>query len=199
MSSIEATPAPRYWRSLEELSDSPEVREMVAREYPGQTWESLPPATRRQFMKVMGASLALAGLAGCRWPKENIVPFARPTDYIPGVPLQYATAMEISGVASGLLVTSYDGRPTKVDGNPLHPQNRGGSDAFTQASVLELYDPSRSQVPMRRDGAQRLASTWDDFGAFRGGAPRFGPQDPERGFFVGESRADAGAPARTVP
>ncbi len=139
---------------------------MLAREFPSEPWESLPPATRRQFLKVMGASLALAGLAGCRWPREEIVPFARPAGYTPGVPLQYATAMELGGAASGLLVTSYDGRPIKIEGNPSHPTNLGAADAITQASVLDLYDPARSRAVIRRQGGQRLAPGWADFAGF---------------------------------
>jgi MoCo/4Fe-4S cofactor protein with predicted Tat translocation signal len=161
MSSVERTD--RYWRSLGERADTPEFREMLAREYPNEPWEALPPATRRSFLKVMGASLALAGLAGCRYPKEEIVPFARPAGYTPGVALQYATAMELGGVASGLLVTSYDGRPTKVEGNPGHPVNQGAADAITQASILGLYDPSRSRSPARRQDGQRSTVEWDGF------------------------------------
>ncbi len=154
-----------YWRSLDELADAPEFQSLVEREFPGRTWETLAPATRRQFLKVMGASLALAGLAGCRWPVEKIVPFARPAGYTPGSPLQFATSMELGGVAQGLLVTSYDGRPIKIEGNPNHPMNRGASDSFCQASVLELYDPSRSTSVVRRVDGRRSVSGWDDFSA----------------------------------
>jgi molybdopterin-containing oxidoreductase family iron-sulfur binding subunit len=136
---------------------------MVAREYPNEPWEALPPSTRRQFLKVMGASLALAGLAGCRYPREEIVPFARPAGYTPGVPLQYATAMELGGAASGLLVTSYDGRPIKIEGNPDHSMNLGAADAVTQASILGLYDPSRSRAVVQRQGGQKLAPGWRGF------------------------------------
>jgi MoCo/4Fe-4S cofactor protein with predicted Tat translocation signal len=157
---------PAYWRSLDEFSGTPEFREMVRRGADGAKWESLPPATRRRFLQIMGASIAMAGLAGCRYPKETIVPFARPAGYDPGMPQQYATTMEIAGVASGLVATSYDGRPIKVDGNPAHPQNLGGSDPFAQASVLELYDPARSRGVVRRDGERSSAQFWDDFGSF---------------------------------
>lgn len=156
----------RYWRSLEEQADTPEFREMLAREYPNEPWEKLPPSTRRSFLKVMGASLAMAGLAGCRYPKEEIVPFARPAGYTPGVALQYATAMELGGCASGLLVTSYDGRPTKIEGNPSHPINQGAADAITQASVLGLYDPARSRSLVHRQGGQRSTVEWDGFAGY---------------------------------
>ncbi len=155
-----------YWRSLDELADATEFRALVDMTFPGRTWESLAPASRRQFLKVMGASLALAGLAGCRWPVERIVPFARPAGYTPGSPLRFATSMEIGGTGQGLLVTSYDGRPIKIEGNPNHPINRGASDSFAQASVLELYDPSRSTAVVRRAGGRRTVSSWDDFTSF---------------------------------
>ena len=93
-----------YWRSLDELADTPEYRALVEKEFPGLAEELLSPGTRRAFLKVMGASLGIAGLASCRWPKELIMPFAsRPEGRIPGVPQQYATAMELGGAAVGLL------------------------------------------------------------------------------------------------
>ena len=101
----------QYWRSLNELTRTPQFEEAVRREFPNDEWDRLPPATRRQFIKVLGASLAFAGLTACRWPKEEIVPFAhRSAERTPGVPQQFATAMELAGVATGLLVTSYDGQ-----------------------------------------------------------------------------------------
>jgi MoCo/4Fe-4S cofactor protein with predicted Tat translocation signal len=167
---------PAYWRSLNELADTPEFRAMVEREFPAGAMEllgtgpqspSANPATRRQFLKLMGASFGLAGLTACRWPKENIVPYARrPENRTPGIPEQYATAMEIGGVAQGLLVTSYDGRPIKIEGNPLHPMNRGATDVYAQASVLELYDPDRSRVIVRQADGHRFTHSWDDFTAF---------------------------------
>ena len=111
-----------YWRSLQELADSDEFRRQLENEFPAGV--EAPPAasSRRRFLQIMAASVAMAGLAGCRWPEEKIVPFAkRPDGYVPGVPRQFATAMELGGVAPALLVTSYDGRPIKIDGNPDHP------------------------------------------------------------------------------
>ncbi|MBN1490733.1 MAG: TAT-variant-translocated molybdopterin oxidoreductase, partial [Phycisphaerae bacterium] len=158
---------PAYWRSLDELADTPAFRAFVEREFPAGATEWLSGPSRRQFLKVMGASFALAGLAACRWPEERIVPHVhRPEGHMPGVPERYATAMERSGVATGFLVTSYDGRPIKVEGNPLHPDSRGATDAPAQASILELYDPDRSQRVVRRDGGQRIVSGWEDFVAF---------------------------------
>jgi molybdopterin-containing oxidoreductase family iron-sulfur binding subunit len=158
-----------YWRSLDELADTPEFRRFVEAEFPGLATGMLDSASRRRFLKLMGASLALAGLTGCRWPTERIAPYAnRPAGRTPGVPVQYATAMELGGVAAGLLVTSYDGRPIKIEGNPSHPTNRGAADAFSQAAILELYDPDRSTVPIQREGGQWFRRTWDEVAAFCG-------------------------------
>ena len=158
-----------YWRSLDELADTPEFRSLVEKEFPGLAEELLSPQTRRAFLKVMGASLGVAGLAACRWPKETILPFAhRPEGRVPGVPQQFATAMELGGAGIGLLVTSFDGRPVKVEGNPLHPISRGAATAFAQASILELYDPDRSKQVLRREGGQTFVSSWDEFTAFAG-------------------------------
>lgn len=115
---------------------------------------------RRDFMKLMGASVAMAGLAACKQPAESIVPYVRqPENTIPGQPLFFATAMTLGGYATGVLAESHTGRPTKIEGNPDHPSSLGGSDAFMQASVLGLYDPDRSQV-VRHMGD---VSTWSDF------------------------------------
>jgi MoCo/4Fe-4S cofactor protein with predicted Tat translocation signal len=158
-----------YWRSLDELADTPEYRALVEDEFPGLAQELLSPRTRRAFLKIMGASLGVAGLASCRWPKELILPFAhRAQDRTPGVPQQFATAMELGGAATGLLVTSYDGRPTKIEGNPLHPTSHGTATALAQASLLEVYDPDRSTTVIRREGEQIMSPSWDDFTTFAG-------------------------------
>ncbi len=156
----------RYWRSLDELAQTPEFREAVQREFPGDDWDRLPPATRRQFLKVMGASLAMAGLTSCRWPKEEIVPFAhRPEGRTPGVPEHFATSMELDGVALGMLVTSYDGRPIKAEGNRLHPDSLGALSAVAQADVLQLYDPDRSRRLLLRESGQQYVKQWSEFEA----------------------------------
>ncbi len=156
-----------YWRSLDELARTPEFERAVTREFPDDDWDRLPPATRRQFLRVMGASLAFAGLTSCRWPKEEIVPFAhRPEGRVPGVPERFATAIEIGGVALGLLVTSVDGRPIKNEGNPLHPDSLGALPATAQADLLQLYDPDRSRRPVERSGGQEYLRSWDDFVAW---------------------------------
>jgi molybdopterin-containing oxidoreductase family iron-sulfur binding subunit len=143
-----------YWRSLEELADSPIVEEFVRREFPHAADEWNDPVERRTFLKIMGASLALAGLSGCViQPPENIVPYVRqPEELIPGKGLFFATAFTLGGVATPLLVRSNEGRPTKIEGNPEHPSSGGStaSDIFSQASILSLYDPDRSQTPLYR-------------------------------------------------
>jgi len=157
---------PVYWRSLDELARTPEFAEAVRREFPDDEWDRLPAATRRQFLRVMGASLAFAGLTACRWPKEEIVPFAhRPEDRVPGVPQHFATSIELAGVALGALVTSYDGRPIKAEGHPEHPDSLGSLSAIAQASVLGLYDPDRSRQVILRAAGQEYAKSWDDFAA----------------------------------
>src|ERR1700674_4375593 len=137
-----------FWRALEEQADDPAFREFLHQEFPSRVEAIVDPVERRTFLKLMGASLALAGFGACtQQPPEHIVPYVRqPEDLIPGKPLFYATAMPLGGVATGLLVESHEGRPTKIEGNPLHPGSLGPSDAFAQAAVLGLYDPDRSQT-----------------------------------------------------
>ena len=144
-----------YWRSLGELAGDPDLQRLVDH---GVEPPDLLTPSRRGFLKALGASAALAGLAACRWPEEQILPYAhRPADRTPGVPQHFATAMEIDGVALPLVVTSYDGRPIKIEGNPAHPASAGASSTIAQASVLGLYDPDRSRNPMK--GEQ--VSDWD--------------------------------------
>jgi MoCo/4Fe-4S cofactor protein with predicted Tat translocation signal len=137
--------APEYWRSLEELARTPEFLEQLHREFPKGASEWLDPVSRRGFMKLMGASLALAGMTACvKQPLEPILPYVRqPEEIIPGKPMFYASAMTMGGIGLPVLVQSNMGRPSKVDGNPQHPAVLGGSDVFMQASVLTMYDPDR--------------------------------------------------------
>jgi MoCo/4Fe-4S cofactor protein with predicted Tat translocation signal len=137
-----------YWRSLGELTDSPEFREYLHREFPEQASEWNDPKGRRNFLKLMSASLALAGVGACtKQPPESIVPYVRqPEDLVPGRPLYFASAIPMSGVAMPVLVESHMGRPTKIEGNPEHPASRGSTDTLTQAAVLDLYDPDRAQT-----------------------------------------------------
>src|SRR5690348_9940209 len=167
----------KYWRSLEELADTPVFREFVAREFPQQAEEWNNPLERRTFLKVMGASLALAGLSGCVFqPPEKIVPNVKqPEEYVPGKAMFFATAATLFGAATPVLVRSNEGRPTKIEGNPDHPNNRpldfpaedpvrdprgsSATDIFTQASILDLYDPDRSQTLTFREDIR----TWTAF------------------------------------
>src|ERR1700734_3730785 len=144
---IADTTGPEYWRSLEELAGSEEFREMMHREFPKGSSEVLDDFSRRGFLKTMGASLALAGLTGCtRMPNTEIVPYVRqPENVIPGRPMFYATAFTLAGYAAPILVESNMFRPTKVEGNPQHPASLGGTDIYSQASILDLYDPDRAQ------------------------------------------------------
>ena len=141
-----------YWRSLGQLSDTPEFREYLHREFPEQASEWNDPKGRRDFLKLMSASLALAGVGACtKQPPESIVPYVRqPEEIVPGRPLFFATAIPISGVAQPVLAESHMGRPTKVEGNPDHPASLGATDVVTQAAVLELYDPDRAQTLTNR-------------------------------------------------
>jgi MoCo/4Fe-4S cofactor protein with predicted Tat translocation signal len=137
-----------YWRSLDELAGTPEFDEMLHREFPRHASEWSNALDRRSFLKLMGASLALAGLSSCaRMPEEKIVPFVRPpADEVPGKPLYFASAALHGGYAIGTLVRSDQGRPTKIEGNPQHPASLGATDIFAQASVLTMYDPDRSKT-----------------------------------------------------
>src|SRR4029077_11676457 len=141
------------WRSLEDRASDPAFRALVEREFPAHADEMLAPS-RRDFLRLMGASVALAGMTACRrWPSENIVPFAHlPEGYVPGATERYATSIDLQGAGVGLLVTSYDGRPIKVEGNPSHPQSLGATDPMAQATVLQLYDPDRSNGIVERAG-----------------------------------------------
>jgi MoCo/4Fe-4S cofactor protein with predicted Tat translocation signal len=145
---IADTKGPEFWRSLEELAGSPEFHEMMHREFPKGASEWLDEVSRRGFLKLMGASLALAGMTACtKQPLEPIVPYVRqPEELVPGRPMFFATAFTLGGYASPVLVESHMYRPTKVEGNDKHPASLGGTDIFAQASILGMYDPDRSQT-----------------------------------------------------
>jgi len=150
----------RFWSSLEELLDEEGFRAWLSAEFPAAASMFDEPG-RRQFLKLMGASLLLAGLSGCGNGKsEQALPYVtQPNDIVPGVPRYYATAVMFEGYVQPVIATTYAGRPTKLDGNPDHPVTRGASDAFMQSMIYELYDPERSKIPLR-DGAP---STWNVF------------------------------------
>src|SRR5262245_7332390 len=155
---------PHGWRSLEELADTPEFRDFLEGEFP-RVAAHLPDEkpNRRRFLQLMAASLGLAGLAGCRRPVMEILPYdRRPEDIVPGLPTFFATAIPRSGGGFPVLVESHEGRPTKIEGNPKHPQSLGKTDLFAQASILDLYDPDRSKDVLQ-DGKP---SSWDRFDVF---------------------------------
>jgi molybdopterin-containing oxidoreductase family iron-sulfur binding subunit len=171
----------QYWRSVDEFVDTPEFEEFVKREYPlhSEDWDK--SFSRRNFVKLMGATLAFAGLSGCViQPAEKIVPYVRPNeDMLPGKPLFFSTAMSIGGYATGLLAKSYEGRPIKLEGNPEHPGSLGSTSVFAQASLLDMYDPDRSQEISYRGNPK----SWQNFsGALRSA--------------IEENRADGGAGIR---
>ena len=154
----------KLWQSLEQLSDTPEYRKFLENEFPSipaKKADASDGVNRRDVLKLMAASAAMAGLGACtKLPTEKIVPYVRPPEeIIPGRPLFYATSIPQSGVAAGVLVESHMGRPTKMEGNSEHPGSLGGTDAFTQASILNMYDPDRSQVVLN----EGRVSTWEDF------------------------------------
>ena len=149
-----------YWRSLAQLEESPESRAFLEREFPEGASELPEGVTRRDMMMLLGASLSLAGLAGCRRPVEEIVPYVTaPEDVVPGIPRYYTTTMPFRRSAYGLIVESHEGRPTKIEGNPSHPSTLGASGSLVQASVLNLYDPDRSQS-ITLKGTRK---SWSDF------------------------------------
>jgi molybdopterin-containing oxidoreductase family iron-sulfur binding subunit len=156
----------KYWRSLEQLAETPEFNQWLEREFPQGASEWTDPVSRRHFVKIMSASLMLAGIgvagSGCRRPEEKILPFSRmPENYIHGVPQFFATAMPTRGSAIPLVVRSNDGRPTKIEGNDRHPDSNGGTDRFTQASILNLYDPDRATRFMKGPSVTNPATVID--------------------------------------
>ncbi|RMF10362.1 MAG: 4Fe-4S dicluster domain-containing protein, partial [Candidatus Neomarinimicrobiota bacterium] len=156
---LPATPRDRYWRSLEDMAQTEEFRRFVENEFPEGTLE-MSSLSRRSFLSLMGASLALAGLAGCRRPVEKIIPYVgAPEDILPGIPLYYASALPLGLDVRGVVVENHEGRPTKLEGNELHPSSGGKADVWTQAAILGLYDPDRSQRPVHFGQEMR----WSDF------------------------------------
>jgi MoCo/4Fe-4S cofactor protein with predicted Tat translocation signal len=149
-----------YWRSLAQIGQRPEFRDSLEREFPAGASELPEGITRRDMMMLVGASLSLAGLAACRRPVEEIVPFVTaPEEIVPGVPRYYATTMPFGRSAYGLIVESHEGRPTKIEGNPSHPSTLGASSSRVQGSLLGLYDPDRSQAVTLK-GEKKA---WSDF------------------------------------
>ena len=160
----------RYWRSLEQLAGDPRTRPFLEREFPEGASEPPQGISRRSMLTLVGASLTLAGLTGCRRPEEKIVPYVEsPPESVPGVPRRYATTLPAGACAYGLVVESHEGRPTKIEGNELHPGSLGGTSARIQAEILNLYDPDRSKSVLFRTKETGEASpeaatrSWDEF------------------------------------
>ncbi len=153
--------SPAYWRSLDELDNSPEFQRWLHAEFPDGVAQGNLEIHRRDFLRLMGASLALAGLGACtKQPLEKIVPYVKqPEEVVPGKPLRFATATTFGGFGQGVVVTSYEGRPTKIEGNPEHAASRGATSVWGQADILDLYDPDRAQSVT--NGGE--ISTWDNF------------------------------------
>lgn len=148
-----------YWRSLNELSQNDEYKRFVEREFQENATELTDGYSRRNFLQIMGASIALAGFAACRKPIQHILPYSKqPEHVVPGNPLYYASAMPFNGSVTGLLVQTHEGRPTKVEGNDMHPDSLGGTNILHQAAILDLYDPDRSRNIMKGGVSQSVES-----------------------------------------
>ena len=146
------------------LADMPGFNEAIDHDFGAATDYHDDGLSRRRWLQLMGASLALGGAAGCRYEEETIAPFAfRPQGRIPGIPEKFATMLDFGGVAQPIISTNYDGRPIKLDGNPDHAGSMGGSSTFTQARMLEFYDPDRLRVPLKAagEGDQQVDTTWE--------------------------------------
>ncbi|QEG01865.1 Tetrathionate reductase subunit B precursor [Stieleria maiorica] len=161
--------APTYWRSISELHGSEEFQNnYLHREFPVAASEFPEGVSRRRWMQLMGASLAMAGVSGCRYPEEIIAPFViRPEGRVPGEFYERATNFELAGSVHNLLVRCFDGRPQHIEPNKSHP-SAGGTNAYVQASILSLYDPDRSRgddgpVLMRGEGERKQESQWEEF------------------------------------
>lgn len=157
-------PKRTFWRSMEHLESSPQYNEFVKNEFKSGALDTadIVPGSRRRFLQLMGASAAMMGLAACRKPFEKVVPYTRqPEEIIPGRPLMYATAMPFGDHVRPVLVESHEGRPTKIEGNAEHPQNKGvgATSPFEQASILNMFDPDRMRLPKFKGGS----SNWNKF------------------------------------
>lgn len=152
-----------YWRSLEDLARNEAYQEYIEREFPEGASELNDGYSRRNFLQIMGASVALAGLAACRKPVQKLLPYKKqPEQIVAGIPLHYASAYPFQDYSYGVLVTTNEGRPTKIEGNKEHPGSKGATNLFGQAAILDLYDVDRSRTP-KHNGEK---ATWDDFVSF---------------------------------
>src|SRR5690348_8238583 len=158
---LNAAQGQQYWRSLEEIAQTDEFQHMLHREFPNGAAEWWDGVSRRNFLKMAAATMALAGLNACtKQPVREIFPYVKqPEELVLGEPLHYASSMVLGGFATGILAKSREGHPIKVDGNPEHPASLGGSSIWMQTSILDLYDPDRSQT-VTHNGE---ISTWNLF------------------------------------
>lgn len=165
--------AKAWYRSLAQLENSPEFVEFMHREFPKAASEIPAGLSRRRWLQLMGASFVLSGAVGCRFEEETLAPFAtRPANRIPGKPKYFNTSFEVAGVPQALRVTSYDGRPIKMDGNPDHASSGGASSAYAQGMLLDLYDPDRSRTPTQQQSSGVVARTWVEVDAYFAEAAR---------------------------
>ena len=159
----EEVKSPNYWKSLGELARNDEYEKYVEREFPENATEMNDKVSRRSFLRVMGASIALAGFAACRRPVQKILPYTKmPEDVVPGNPLYYASAMPFQDALTGIVVENHEGRPGKIEGNDMHPASDGNTSIFGQAEILQMFDPDRSRY-VRKDGERSSVSAFAEF------------------------------------
>jgi len=159
----EEVKSPNYWKSLGELARNDEYEKYVEREFPENATEMNDKVSRRSFLRVMGASIALAGFAACRRPVQKIMPYSKmPEDVVPGNPLYYASAMPFQDALNGIVVENHEGRPGKIEGNEMHPASNGNTSIFGQAEILQMFDPDRSRY-VRKDGERSSVGAFAKF------------------------------------
>lgn len=159
----EEVKSPNYWKSLGELAKNDEYEKFVEREFPENATELNDKVSRRSFLRVMGASIALAGFAACRRPVQKILPYTKmPEDVVPGDPMYYASAMPFQDALTGIVVENHEGRPGKIEGNEMHPASHGNTSIFGQAEILQMFDPDRSRY-VRKDGERSSVSAFAEF------------------------------------
>ena len=138
----------KYWKSIQDKNNSNSLDSFIQNEFPSGTVELAETMTRKKFLSLMGASMAMAGLVGCRKPVQKILPYIQaPEEIVPGIPNYYASSIQFGMNSFGIVVESHEGRPTHIEGNKLHSTSKGGTNSYIQASILDLYDPDRIKKP----------------------------------------------------
>ena len=146
-----------YWKSIKDKNNSEEIKSLIENEFPAGTVELAETMTRKKFLSLMGASMAMAGLVGCRKPAQKILPYIQaPEEIIPGIPNYYASTMPFGMNSFGIVVESHEGRPTHIEGNSLHSSSKGSVNPFIQASILDLYDPDRMKYIYSSSGKSSI-------------------------------------------